>query len=244
MRQAFRIVREAHAATAFTGAGAALHGGRWNSPGARVVYTSASASLAALETLVHLNPAMRFRYVIFSIEFDERRPPASLPVGGTNHRHPPPNASAMSGSNKPARRFSNSPASSSRASPTSCSTPPTRISNPSPSARRSLSHSIPGCCRDSERKMLKCETRPLSVDLEVHPQAGGDAEEDAQTKVVLTRASTAPSLLRSTSRSLLSKTATSLRRFSGVQRRLPCFIWVFVSLINISAMSDSHHQHQ
>ncbi len=102
MRQAFRIVRETHAATAFTGEGAALYGGRWNSPGARVVYTSASASLAALETLVHLNPALRFNYVIFSIEFDERLvekiPPASLPAGGgTSRRHPPPNASAMPG---------------------------------------------------------------------------------------------------------------------------------------------------
>ena len=93
MRQAFRIVREAHAATAFTGEGAALTGGRWNSPGVRVVYTSASASLAALETLVHLNPAMRFKYVIFSIEFDERLveklPPASLPAGWRDEPPPP-----------------------------------------------------------------------------------------------------------------------------------------------------------
>ena len=102
MRQAFRIVREAYAATAFTGEGAALMGGRWNSPGARVVYTSATASLAALETLVHLNPALHFKYLIFPIEFDERLvekvPPAStFPVGGTNPRHPPPNVSAMPG---------------------------------------------------------------------------------------------------------------------------------------------------
>ena len=93
MRQAFRIVRESYAATAFTGEGAALYGGRWNSPGARVVYTSASASLAALETLVHLNPAMRFKYVVFSIEFDERLveklPPASLPTGWRDEPPPP-----------------------------------------------------------------------------------------------------------------------------------------------------------
>lgn len=93
MRQAFRIVRESYAATAFTGEGAVLYGGRWNSPGARVVYTSASASLAALETLVHLNPAMRFKYVIFSIEFDERLveklPPASLPAGWRDEPPPP-----------------------------------------------------------------------------------------------------------------------------------------------------------
>lgn len=93
MRRAFRIVREARAATAFTGEGAALHGGRWNSPSARVVYTSASASLAALETLVHLNPAMRFKYLIFSIEFDdhlvETLPPASLPIGWRDEPPPP-----------------------------------------------------------------------------------------------------------------------------------------------------------
>ncbi len=72
MKQAYRIVREKFAATAFTGEGAAVAAGRWNSPGIRMVYTSASASLAALETLVHLNPAMRFNYLLFAIEFDER----------------------------------------------------------------------------------------------------------------------------------------------------------------------------
>lgn len=93
MRQAFRIVREAYAATAFTDEGAALTGGRWNSPGSRVVYTSASASLAALETLVHLNPAMRFKYLIFPIEFYEalveKLPPASLPAGWRDEPPPP-----------------------------------------------------------------------------------------------------------------------------------------------------------
>lgn len=93
MRQAFRIVREAYVATAFTGEGAALMGGRWNSPGARVVYTSATASLAALETLVHLNPALHFKYLIFPIEFDERLvekvPPANLPAGWRDEPPPP-----------------------------------------------------------------------------------------------------------------------------------------------------------
>jgi RES domain-containing protein len=93
MRQAFRIVRESYAATAFTGEGAALYGGRWNSPGARVVYTSASASLAALEILVHLNPAQHFRYLILSIEFVatvvEKTPLASLPTGWRDEPPPP-----------------------------------------------------------------------------------------------------------------------------------------------------------
>jgi RES domain-containing protein len=46
MKQAWRIVKEKHAATAFDGEGAWLYGGRWNSPGRRVVYTSAALSLA------------------------------------------------------------------------------------------------------------------------------------------------------------------------------------------------------
>ncbi len=36
-----------------------------------MVYTSATLSLAALETLVHLNPPVAFKYVAISIDFDE-----------------------------------------------------------------------------------------------------------------------------------------------------------------------------
>jgi len=54
IRRAWRIVKARHATTAFNGEGARLNGGRWNSPGERVVYASATKSLAALETLVHL----------------------------------------------------------------------------------------------------------------------------------------------------------------------------------------------
>ncbi len=49
-----RICRAAHAA--LDGEGARLHGGRWNLPGSRVVYASATLSLAALEMLVHADP--------------------------------------------------------------------------------------------------------------------------------------------------------------------------------------------
>ena len=38
------------------GEGARLYGGRWNSPGTPLVYTSTHISLALLEQLVHLNP--------------------------------------------------------------------------------------------------------------------------------------------------------------------------------------------
>ncbi len=37
-----------------SGLGAYLHGGRWNSEGVRMLYAASSASLALLETLVHI----------------------------------------------------------------------------------------------------------------------------------------------------------------------------------------------
>lgn len=69
MVRAWRIVKEVHAPTAFSGEGAARTGGRWNSRGTRVVYASATQSLALLESLVHLNPAFLFRYAVIGLEF-------------------------------------------------------------------------------------------------------------------------------------------------------------------------------
>lgn len=51
----YRICRAAF--RALDGEGARRYGGRWNSPGAPVIYTAGSASLAALELPVHLDPA-------------------------------------------------------------------------------------------------------------------------------------------------------------------------------------------
>lgn len=83
MPRAWRIVKERYAASAFSGEGAALNGGRWNSHGVRVVYASATKSLAALELLVHLNPPVFFRYRAYPIEFDDKLveylPRADLP---------------------------------------------------------------------------------------------------------------------------------------------------------------------
>jgi RES domain-containing protein len=67
----FRIVKRKHVATAFTGYGAKLAGGRWNSPGIAVVYASATLSLAALEILVHVDsPAILDNYVAYEIHLD------------------------------------------------------------------------------------------------------------------------------------------------------------------------------
>jgi RES domain-containing protein len=71
MPEAWRIVKKKHAASAFTGEGAAQFGGRWNSRGVAVVYASSTKALAALENLVHLNPPVAFQYVAIRVEFAE-----------------------------------------------------------------------------------------------------------------------------------------------------------------------------
>lgn len=70
---AWRIVRPAYAANAFDGEGARVSGGRWNSPGRRVVYTADSVALAALEMLVHLqSSALLSQYVVIPCRFPRR----------------------------------------------------------------------------------------------------------------------------------------------------------------------------
>ena len=67
---AWRIVKAAHAELAFTGEGARRTGGRWNSPGVSMVYTSEHKSLAVLEMLAHLYPGDMPRYLTFRVELD------------------------------------------------------------------------------------------------------------------------------------------------------------------------------
>ncbi len=71
MLEAWRIVKLKHVATAFSGEGAAKYGGRWNSRNVSVIYASRTKSLAVLETLVHLNPPVHFKYVAFCLQFEE-----------------------------------------------------------------------------------------------------------------------------------------------------------------------------
>jgi RES domain-containing protein len=83
LRHAWRLVKARHSASAFDGEGARLHGGRWSSPGTRIVYTAESPSLAVLEVLVHLQAtAPLAAYVMFEVAVSEdlietlARPPA------------------------------------------------------------------------------------------------------------------------------------------------------------------------
>lgn len=89
--QAWRIVKAKHAASAFSGEGARLYGGRWNSAGVSLVYTSGSKALAALESLVHLNPPVLFSYVIISVGFDAAlvEKVSTLPPGWNDMPAPP-----------------------------------------------------------------------------------------------------------------------------------------------------------
>jgi RES domain-containing protein len=68
----WRITTVRYSEAAFDGEGARIYGGRWNSRGVRVVYTSSSAALAALELLVRAGRKKPLTdYVLFACSFDE-----------------------------------------------------------------------------------------------------------------------------------------------------------------------------
>lgn len=77
MIEVYRITKQPNAKKAFSGAGARLYGGRWNSVGIEVVYASAHLSLSVLEVLVHMendevgSGTVLQPYLIYPISFDE-----------------------------------------------------------------------------------------------------------------------------------------------------------------------------
>jgi RES domain-containing protein len=69
---AWRITKQRHAKAAFSGEGARLYGGRWNSPGTAMIYTAQSQALAALEMLAHLGSAeLLGKFVFIEVEIPE-----------------------------------------------------------------------------------------------------------------------------------------------------------------------------
>lgn len=67
----YRIVNEKHIGSAFSGEGSRLYGGRWNSKGISVVYTSDSLSLCSLEIFVHLPSYKLLKdYIYIPVVFD------------------------------------------------------------------------------------------------------------------------------------------------------------------------------
>lgn len=71
--EVWRITDKKYADSAFSGEGARLWGGRFNSPGTAAVYTSGSLSLALLEILVQTNDRSYLeKKIIFMAEIPER----------------------------------------------------------------------------------------------------------------------------------------------------------------------------
>ncbi len=90
----WRICAPRYADTAYSGEGARLYGGRWNSKGRAVVYTSESLALAVLEQLVHTeDPTVLDTFVVASASFDgslvEELPFSSLPSDWRAYPAPP-----------------------------------------------------------------------------------------------------------------------------------------------------------
>jgi RES domain-containing protein len=57
LSRVYRLLRHAFAANPLDGEGSYRFGGRWSSPGTRLVYTAENLSLAMLEYLAHLDPS-------------------------------------------------------------------------------------------------------------------------------------------------------------------------------------------
>ena len=71
--RAWRIVNASYQARAFTGDGARMFGGRWNSRGIPVVYTAGSLALASIEMVVNLpSPKLLEAFVRIPVCFSSR----------------------------------------------------------------------------------------------------------------------------------------------------------------------------
>jgi RES domain-containing protein len=67
----WRLTKARYLGTAWDGEGARRTGGRWNSAGTAVVYTSATLSLALVEALVHLPSGVLPAFVAVPLEIDD-----------------------------------------------------------------------------------------------------------------------------------------------------------------------------
>lgn len=67
----YRIVKNLKRANDLSGVGASLLGGRWNSEGTHMLYTSENSSLAYLESLVHFGEDIPPGLYIIQLELNE-----------------------------------------------------------------------------------------------------------------------------------------------------------------------------
>jgi RES domain-containing protein len=78
--QAFRLCRSAF--PAYDGEGARRVGGRWNSKGTRLLYTSENRSLAVLEILVHLSSSLPDKFLLGVADIPDDIPIEKVEVEG------------------------------------------------------------------------------------------------------------------------------------------------------------------
>lgn len=76
----FRLTQSKHGKT-LSGKGAALGGGRWNSPGTEMIYTAANRSLAMAEVAVHFSLAtLPTGYMMMKIHIPDTIPFAQVDI--------------------------------------------------------------------------------------------------------------------------------------------------------------------
>ena len=68
--RAWRLTKAKYAGSALSGTGSALRAGRWHARGRPVVYAASSASLALLETLVHVDRTELLRAAYVAVPLD------------------------------------------------------------------------------------------------------------------------------------------------------------------------------
>lgn len=86
---AWRIVETRFKDKAFSGDGARLYGGRWNSRGVAMIYTAGSLALASIEIVVNLpSPKLLEAFIRIPVRFSgglvESMPPSALPKDWQN----------------------------------------------------------------------------------------------------------------------------------------------------------------
>jgi RES domain-containing protein len=74
MRKVYRLIRERYGSEPLSAEGSRLFGGRWNSKGTAVLYTTSSPELGLVETLAHA-PSVRYEdlptYLLFVLEIPD-----------------------------------------------------------------------------------------------------------------------------------------------------------------------------
>lgn len=90
----WRLCAAKYAATAFSGEGAELYGGRWSPPGLRVAYCAESRALAIVEVLANADEPdqllhLKWSFVSATLPESTVEKPARFPTNWRQFPHPP-----------------------------------------------------------------------------------------------------------------------------------------------------------